>query len=342
MSSPSSSVEPPKPPGQSSRDSSPWISRLHRQHDGKHYSQEQEPLLADVEALETLQQPQSRLQGSQRKLVKTFKSLGSAISRNRKQILIACILTLLAVFVALLVSFYLYHRGHDNISISVCTSAACVHAASGILYNLDPAFVQIAGLEDPSKRASTSYFESTAEDLSTAACTNFNKLVCGGFDQRHDLRPDQGDMFTGTLMVEDSQTILRHILEGDASEIASVDRPNFEKLKADYDACMDEKTIQDKGIEPLKELTEHVKKLFAASKEASKASLVHSYHAQQGLADASTTTLTDALLYLEKFEISAMVSSGIGVSCPTMRLICPESVLHPTFSLLLFSAIPSH
>jgi endothelin-converting enzyme len=248
--------------------------------------------------------------------------------------LIACVLTLLTVLIALLVGFYLRYRGHDNMSISVCTSAACVHAASGILYNLDPAFVQIAGFEDPSKPASTSYFESTAKDLSSAACTDFNKLVCGGFDQRHDLRPDQGDMFTGTLMVEDSQTILRHILEGDASEIASVDRPNFEKLKADYDACMDEKTIQDKGVGPLKELTEHVKKLLAASEEASKASVVRSYHAQQDLADASTTKLTDALLYMKKFEISAMVSSGIGVSCVTMRLIYPNQF----FAYLLITA----
>jgi endothelin-converting enzyme len=228
--------------------------------------------------------------------------------------LIACILTLLTVLITLLVGFYLHHRGHDNMSISVCTSAACVHAASGILYNLDPAFVQIAGSKDPSKTASTSYFESTTKDLSTAACTDFNKLVCGGFDRRHDLRPDQGDMFTGTLMVEDSQTILRHILEGDVSEIALVDRPNFEKLKADYDACMDEKTIQGNGVEPLKELTEHIKELFAAS-EAWKASPVRSYHAQQGLTDASTTKLTDALLYMKKFEISAMISSGVGVSC---------------------------
>jgi endothelin-converting enzyme len=321
MSSPSSSVRPPKPPEHGSRHNSSWISRLHRQPDRKHHSQEQEPLLvddqpdSDVEAQETLRQSQSRLQGSQRKPVKTFKNLGNAIFRSWKQILIACILTLLTVLITLLVGFYLHHRGHDNMSISVCTSAACVHAASGILYNLDPAFVQIAGSKDPSKTASTSYFESTAKDLSTAACTDFNKLVCGGFDQHHDLRPDQGDMFTGTLMVEDSQTILRHILEGDASEIASVDRPNFEKLKADYDACMDEKTIQDKGVEPLKELTEHVKELFTASEEAWKASPVRSYHVQQGHADASTTKLTDALLYMNKFEITAMLSSGIGVSC---------------------------
>src|ERR1700722_8156840 len=151
MSSPNGSVEPPKPPGHGSRHNSSWISRLHRQPDRKYHSQEQEPLLvddqpdSDVEAQETLRQPQSRLQGAQRKPVKTFKSLGNTISQNWKQILITCILTLLTLLIALLVGFSRHHRGHDNMSISVCTSAACVHAASGILYNLDPAFVQIAG-----------------------------------------------------------------------------------------------------------------------------------------------------------------------------------------------------
>jgi endothelin-converting enzyme len=335
MSSPSRSVKPPESPGQGPRQSSSWISGFHRQHDGKHRSPEQEHLLADDQPGSDVEAQETMLQPPQRQPVTTFTSLGHAISRNWKQILIACILTVLIVLVALLIGFYPHHRGGENMSISVCTSAACVHAASGILYNLDPAFVQRVGFKGRSEASSTSYFESTANDLSTAACTDFNKLVCGGFDQRHDLRPDQGDMFTGTLMVEDSQTILRHILEGDASEIAPVDRPNFEKLKADYDACMDEKTIQGKGTEPLKQLTDHVKTLFAASEEASKASPVHPYHAQQDLADASTTTLTAALLFMAKFEISAMLSSGVGVSCIAMRLICLKLTLCLFFSLLL-------
>jgi endothelin-converting enzyme len=66
---------------------------------------------------------------------------------------------------------------------------ACVHASSEILYNLSPEYKNI----DP--------------------CTNFEELVCGGWDKRHDLRPDQGDAFTGTIMSENSQMLLRHILE---------------------------------------------------------------------------------------------------------------------------------
>jgi endothelin-converting enzyme len=64
-----------------------------------------------------------------------------------------------------------------------------VHAASEILYNLSPNYKEL----DP--------------------CTDFEELVCGGWRDRHDLRPDQGDAFTGTIMNENSELLLRHILE---------------------------------------------------------------------------------------------------------------------------------
>ena len=72
---------------------------------------------------------------------------------------------------------------------NLCLSSECVHAASEILYNLSPDYKNI----DP--------------------CTNFEELVCGGWRDRHDLREDQGDAFTGTIMAENSQLLLKHILE---------------------------------------------------------------------------------------------------------------------------------
>ena len=326
MSSPSSSAKLPKPSGQSSRHSSSWISRLHRQHDRKHNS-EQEPLLAndqlpsDVEAQQDQEQPpsQSNVSGSGPRdwpgtVVEAFKRTGNAISRYWKQVLIACILILLIVLMSLLVVFYFRHRGDTKTSISVCTSAACVHAASGILYNLDPAYARLARTRNPSNTASTSYLKTISEDLSSDACTDFNQLVCGGFGLHHDLRPDQSDMFTGTLMVEDSQTILRHILEGDASQISSRDRPNFDKLKADYDSCMDEKTIRELGLEPLKEVVNRVKAFFATPEAAWKASPVQPSDEQRGISYTRANRLTDALLYMANLEIPGLVSAGIGVS----------------------------
>ena len=74
-------------------------------------------------------------------------------------------------------------------SSKLCLTPACVHAASAILYNLSPNYKDL----DP--------------------CDDFEELVCGGWRDHHDLRPDQGDAFTGTIMNENSELLLRHILD---------------------------------------------------------------------------------------------------------------------------------
>jgi endothelin-converting enzyme len=127
---------------------------------------------------------------------------------------------------------------------SLCTSSACIHAASEILYNLSPNYKNINPCED------------------------FEEYVCGGWRERHDLRPDQGGAFTGTLMVERSQSLLRHILETEyphdsahsyfspmqlLSAAKSADERNFDKMKEAYDACMDTDAIKQAGDAPLKE-----------------------------------------------------------------------------------------
>src|ERR1700761_5150986 len=85
----------------------------------------------------------------------------------------------------------------------MCLTPACVHASSELLYNLSPDYKTL----DP--------------------CTDFEELVCGGWRDRHDLRSDQGDAFTGTIMSENSETLLRHILEGSYPGKSAVCFPNF-------------------------------------------------------------------------------------------------------------------
>jgi endothelin-converting enzyme len=88
-----------------------------------------------------------------------------------------------------------HYRANSSCKVShvakskLCLTPACVHAASEILYNLSPNYKEL----DP--------------------CNDFEELVCGGWRDRHDLRADQGDAFTGTIMNENSELLLRHILE---------------------------------------------------------------------------------------------------------------------------------
>jgi len=173
-----------------------------------------------------------------------------------------------------------HHKHHVD---DVCLGAECVHAASEILYNMSPDHDSI----DP--------------------CTNFEELVCGGWKERHDLRPDQGDAFTGTIMAESSQTLLRHILEAPypkgsahsyfspmqlAAVLKSPDENNFDKMKDAYDACMDESKIAEIGAAPLIEVVDHVKDLFPAN--------------------AAATTRNDqlhgAVLYMYQLGITALIA----------------------------------
>ncbi|KAJ4350539.1 hypothetical protein N0V95_004645 [Ascochyta clinopodiicola] len=141
---------------------------------------------------------------------------------------------------------------HVNKS-KLCLTPACVHAASEILYNLSPNYKEL----DP--------------------CNDFEELVCGGWRDRHDLRADQGDAFTGTIMSENSELLLRHILEAPYPKDSqhsyfspmqlqttqkSVDEENFNKMKAVYDACLDEDKIKGLGAEPLLRVLEEIKQAY--------------------------------------------------------------------------------
>lgn len=85
----------------------------------------------------------------------------------------------------------------------LCLTPACIHAASEVLYSLSPQYKEL----DP--------------------CDDFEELVCGGWKERHDLRADQGTIFTGTVMYENSQTLLRHILEAPYPKDSQVSSPRI-------------------------------------------------------------------------------------------------------------------
>ncbi|EYE94245.1 M13 family metallopeptidase [Aspergillus ruber CBS 135680] len=154
---------------------------------------------------------------------------------------------------------------------ALCKSPECVHAASEILYNLDPNFANV----DP--------------------CSDFDQYVCGGWRARHDMRPDQGSIFAGTSMAENAQTRLRHILEA-PDALSSEDKENFGKLRAAYQACLDESTISNRGSKPLEHVLAQLENVYSV----------------KGVSDRDVKkNLTDAVLQLIKFDVEALVVPSV-------------------------------
>lgn len=182
---------------------------------------------------------------------------------------------------------------------TICVTPACVLAASEILQNISPRYHQI----DP--------------------CSNFNDFVCEGWQEKHDLRADQDSSFTGTLMQENSQTILRHVLETPFSDShPSTDRDSspeasiFYKLKDAYDACMDEERLRSLGSRPLLNVLRKIDELFPANKPHS---TLESFpkllpQAQKGLIYEGENRLATTVAYLTSLGVDSLVSFDVGVS----------------------------
>lgn len=112
------------------------------------------------------------------------------------------------------------------------------------------------------------------------------------------MRPDQGSIFAGTIMSETAQTRLRHILEKSAAPQPS-DTDNFKKLKAVYDACLNEPEISKRGSEPLDKMLAHLEKI---------------YPAKSGRSSDTQGQLTSAIVYLMESGVAALVSPSVNVS----------------------------
>ncbi|KAL4992536.1 hypothetical protein BDW68DRAFT_149107 [Aspergillus falconensis] len=153
---------------------------------------------------------------------------------------------------------------------TICQTPECVNAASEILRNLDPNYADI----DP--------------------CADFDQYVCGGWRNQHDMRSDQGSIFTGTYMEEASQTRLRHLLESSGPSDPA-DSKIFGKLKAGYNACFDEDAVKKRANEPLVKLLDDFEKIYSLDSAI----------------EGSEAGLTDAVLYLYKIGVPALVLPSV-------------------------------
>lgn len=72
----------------------------------------------------------------------------------------------------------------------------------------------------------------------------------------------------------------------------SADEQNFDKMKAAYDACLNEDQIKSVGVKPLVSILEEIKKTYPAG--------------------ASESQIKDTILLLAKYGVTGLVSTGTG------------------------------
>ncbi|KAI1135264.1 endothelin-converting enzyme 1 [Hypoxylon sp. FL0543] len=215
--------------------------------------------------------------------------------RRRRWIsLIVSIILIIAFVVILILSGVLSRarRKPPAMVSSLCLTSDCIHASSEILYNLSPDYKTI----DP--------------------CTHFDTLVCDGFNNRHDIPQDRSSYSTGTIMSENGQTTLRHILESPypntsqhssfspqnlMKQAVSTDEENFDMIQKAYNSCMNETSLQEIGVQPLVNLIEQVATSFPVA-EGDSGSVEESDYA----------ALSDTILLLQKIGIGAFVGLTAG------------------------------
>jgi putative endopeptidase len=100
----------------------------------------------------------------------------------------------------------------------------------------------------------------TSMDRSVDPCVDFFQYSCGGWIKNNPIPPDQSSWEVYSKMEDENRERLRGILE--AAAVPDAGRNAVTQKIGDYYAsCMDEKTIEAKGDEPLKPELEQIEKL---------------------------------------------------------------------------------
>lgn len=186
---------------------------------------------------------------------------------------------------------------------SICLTPPCVQAAYSILDNMSPNSQHI----DP--------------------CENFDQYVCEGFNDKHDLRPDQGARHTASVMEEESERLLRHVLESPyepeyrASSLdVNADRAIFDKLQDGYVACMDETRLKEVRSKPLLQVLNKIAKLYPQLEDdkSSEGLNVSNSAEQSPLVIKDANDITRTVTYLTDIGVNNLILLSIGVMQNTL------------------------
>ncbi|KAK3065173.1 hypothetical protein LTS18_007372 [Coniosporium uncinatum] len=177
----------------------------------------------------------------------------------------------------------IYDKGplhkRQNDSAEVCQMEACKMAAKMYLSNFASNYREI----DP--------------------CTNFDVMVCGGWREKNEFRPDQSSIGTLQQMDERSEAILRTIMEAPyqsnnsyAGQNLTLDRQNFDKMISVYKACTDLDALKARGLKPLQDVIDNFKDQYPVEKATNK---------------TDVEELTDIMLWLTQYGVSTFVGAGV-------------------------------
>ena len=120
-------------------------------------------------------------------------------------------------------------------------------------------------------------------------------------------------------MADEVDAILKHVLEQPKPKIAPADKHIFTMATNDYKSCMDEATIQNLGLSPLRKIVEDMKADLPATKAFSPSRdyrLQFSTAAGESRGDFLTDIMVDAI----QLGAPALVAFHIGVCLPTLLI----------------------
>jgi putative endopeptidase len=103
--------------------------------------------------------------------------------------------------------------------------------------------------QNPADLKTTPSFDLGAIDRKANPCDDFYQYACGTWLKNNPIPPDQASWGRFSELDERNQTILRQILE----KASTANSPDTQKIGDYYFSCMDETTINKKGLQPLQD-----------------------------------------------------------------------------------------
>ena len=117
--------------------------------------------------------------------------------------------------------------------------------------------------------------DTTSMDRAADPCSDFFQYSCGGWIKKNPIPPDQSSWDTYSKMQDENLARLRGILETESAPDPKRDASE-QKIGDYYASCMDEKTIESKGLDPLRAPLDRIANLSSKDQIADvAAAMVH-------------------------------------------------------------------